>query len=163
MPNMAADPLIRSNFVDSCAFDPKYEPETSAANEIFRLFESGHFLIQIAHSTQKELDHPNTPVWVRAETWGLNYTLDVSLTANERRLLGDIRAILAGEGKIENILGDAQHVFETQKYGLYFIITDKRILSRAKALQDRCGVVVVRPSEFLAIAKHFIAEKENQA
>lgn len=158
---MAADPLIRSNFVDSCAFDPKYEPETSAANEIFRLFEEGHFLIQIAHSTQKELDHPNTPNWVKAEAAGLNYTLEVNLVPSECHLLSDIRAILAGDGKIENILGDAQHVFETQKYGFYFITTDKRILSRAGALQERCGVVVLPPSEFLRIAKHFIAERES--
>lgn len=157
---MAADPLIRNNFMDSCAFDPKYEPETSAANEIFKLFEKEHFLLQIAHSTQKELDHPNTPNWVKAKAAGLNYTLDVNLTASERLLLNDIRTILAGEGKIENILGDAQHVFETQKYGHYFITTDKRILSRAKALQDCCGVVVVPPSDFLAIAKHFIAERQ---
>jgi len=52
----ALSPLIVNNFIDSCAFDPKYEPEASAAFEIFKLSEGGDFQLQIAHSTQKEID-----------------------------------------------------------------------------------------------------------
>lgn len=114
---MAISPLIVNNFLDSCAFDPKDEPEQSAANRLFELAQMADLLLQIAHSTQKELEHPNTPQWVKDQAAELNYTLEVNLTDRERTLLGDIRAILAGNGKSESVAQDAQHVFETQKYG----------------------------------------------
>ncbi len=51
-----------------------------------------------------------------------------------------------------------RHVFEAQKYGLYFITTDERILSRADSLHDLCRVIVLRPSEFLALLKQHTAD-----
>jgi len=153
-------PLIVNNFIDSSAFDPKYEPETAAANEIHRLSDAGRFLLQIAHSSQKEIEHPNTPSWVKDRAAGLNYTLDVNLTEPERAVLSDIRRLLAGNGKVENIIQDAQHVFEAQKYGHYFITTDNRILSRAVVLKDRCTVIILRPSEFLKVAQEFMAAEK---
>src|SRR5258708_4307497 len=152
-------PLIVNNFIDSCAFDPKYEPEASAAVEIFKLSENGDFQIQISHSTQKEIEHPNTPDWAKNQAGGLIYTIDVQLTPNEEKVLSDVEVILAGNGKIENIKQDARHVFEAGKYGHYFITTDKRILARAEELRDRCGVNVLLPSEFLKLLKVHKAEK----
>ena len=154
---MAVNPLITNNFIDSCAFDPKYEPEASASLEIFELSEKDHFLLQIAHSTQKEVAHPNTSLWVRQQAGGLIFSVNVQLTDNERQVLADIEAILAGNGKIENIQQDARHVFEAQKYGSYFITTDNRILSRAQALRHRCTITVLKPSEFLALVKQQIS------
>lgn len=61
---MPVNPLTSNNFIDSCAFDPKYEPEDKASIAIFQLYKEGKLLIQIAHSTQKEIEHPNTPAWV---------------------------------------------------------------------------------------------------
>lgn len=158
---MAVSPLVTNNFIDSCAFDPKYEPESSASAEIFALSEEGHFLLQIAHSTQKEIEHPNTPGWVKQRAVGLIYSLNVQLTPTERQLLGDIETILAGNGKGENIKQDAWHVFEAQKYSPYFITTDNRILNRAEALRQRCTVTVLKPSEFLALAKQHISANQH--
>ena len=152
----ALSPLIVSNFIDSCAFDPKYEPEASASVEIFKLSESEEFILEIAHSTQKEIDHPNTPGWVKKLASGLNYSISVQLTPNEKKLLNDVEVILAGNGKIENIKQDAWHVFEAAKYGHYFITTDKRILARADALRERSSVNVLPPTEFLASLKKYI-------
>jgi hypothetical protein len=98
------NPLITNCFIDSCAFDPKYKPEDEASGEIFRLYKEGELLIQIAHSTQKEIQHPNTPAWVKREALNLIYTLPVSLIESEVRKLSEIENILAGNGKIENIL-----------------------------------------------------------
>lgn len=155
----ALSPLIVNNFIDSCAFDPKYEPEASASVEIFKLSESEDFSLEIAHSTQKEIEHPNTPEWVKEQAGGLIYSISVQLTPNEKKLLIDIEVILAGNGKIENIRQDAWHVFEAAKYGHYFITTDKRILARADALRERSGVNVLPPSAFLASLNIHIAEK----
>jgi len=72
---MAINPWLTNNFIDSCAFDPKYEPEDIASVEIFRLSQKGKLLIHIAHSTQKEIEHPNTPDWVKREAQNLIYTI----------------------------------------------------------------------------------------
>ena len=160
---MAADPLIRNNFIDSCAFDPKYEPETTASNDIFRLFEAEHFQLLIAHSTQKEIDHPHTPDWVKRAAGALNFSMEVQLTAPEHALLNDITSIVAGNGKPANIAQDARHIFEAQKYGTYFITTDERLLSRANALRTRCSVEVLRPTEFREIVERFIRERKDEA
>src|SRR4051812_46045480 len=121
----ALSSLIVNNFIDSCAFDPKYEPEASAAVEIFKLSEGGAFQLQIAHSTQKEIEHRNTPDWVKKQAGGLIYSINVQLAPNEKKQLSDIEVILAGNGKVENIKQDAWHVFEAAKYGHYFTTTDK--------------------------------------
>jgi len=157
----ALSPLIVNNFIDSCAFDPKYEPEDSAAVEIFKLSESGDFQLQIAHSTQKEIEHPNTPDWVMEQAGGLIYTIGVQLTPDEKKLLSDVEKILAGNGKIKNIKQDAWHVFEAAKYGHYFITTDKRILARAEELRSRGGVNVLLPSEFVKSLKAHMAESDE--
>jgi hypothetical protein len=156
------NPLIANCFIDSCAFDPKYKPEDEASAEIFRLCQEGELLIQIAHSTQKEIQHPNTPAWVKREALNLIYTLPVSLIESEVRRLREIETILSGNGKIENILQDARHVFEAQKYGSYFITTDSRILDRASRLRTACGVTIVKPSEFLSIVKEHIEKKSHK-
>lgn len=153
---MAINPCLTNNFIDSCAFDPKYEPENKASIEIFRLSQKGKLLINIAHSTQKEIEHPNTPNWVKRKAQNLIYTIDVSLTSNEIIKLREIETILAGNGKIENILQDARHVFEAQKYGSYFITTDSLILNRATVLRSAFGVIILRPSEFLSLVNQFI-------
>ena len=158
---MPVNPLITNCFIDSCAFDPKYKPEDEASAEIFRLYKEGELLIQIAHSTQKEIQHPNTPAWVKREALNLIYTLPVSLIESEARILRGIVTILAGNGKVENIQQDARHVFEAQKYGSYFITTDSRILDRASRLRSSCNVSIVKPSEFLSIVKQYL-EKKNQ-
>lgn len=150
---MAINPSITNSFLDSCAFDPKYTPEDKASLELLELNERGKVLLQIAHSTQKEVEHPNTPAWVKAEAQSLIYTIEIELTPNELVIVRKIEAILAGNGKVENIAQDARHVFEAQKYGSYFITIDERILKRAQALRTCCGVEIVRPSEFLAMVR----------
>jgi len=151
---MTINPWITNNFLDSCAFDPKYAPEDKASGELLELCKKEEdLLLEVAHSTQKEIDHPNTPSWVKAEAQKLIYTIQVTLTPNELALLGKIQTILAGNGKVENIIQDARHVFEAQRYGSYFITTDARILERAKLLRETCGVLIMKPSGFLALLK----------
>ncbi len=159
---MPINPLTSNNFMDSCAFDPKYKPEERASEEIFKLSKEGKVLIQIAHSTQKEIDHPNTPDWVKREALNLIYTIPVHLTDGELRKLREIEAILAGNGKVENILQDAKHVFEVQKYGSYFVTTDSRILDRAATLRLACNVNILKPSKFLSLVKQYLKKQDNE-
>ena len=158
---MAITPWLTNNFVDSCAFDPKYAPEDKAATEILRLHKEKDLGIIIAHSSQKEVEHPNTPSWVKKEAIGLIYTLPVSLTPEEKSLLKNIEITLAGPGKLENIIQDARHIFEAQKYGSYFVTTDDRLLKKAYELQKLCRVKILLPSEFLAIIQNYLQEESE--
>ena len=147
------NPWITNNLIDSCAFDPKYAPEDAASNEIFKLHREKHLPLLVAHSTLKEIEHPNTPAWVKGEAQALIYSLPVQLTPNEMKILHRIESILTGNGKVENIAQDARHVFEAQKYGSYFITTDFRILKRSDVLRKEVTVVVLKPSQFLGLAQ----------
>jgi hypothetical protein len=77
------NPWITNSFLDSCAFDPKYHPEDQAATELFRLHQTEHLGILLAHSPQKKVDHPNTPAWVKTKAAGLS---DSMFVANMRWL-----------------------------------------------------------------------------
>lgn len=150
---MAIDPLRTNSFIDSCAFDPKYHPEDQAAEELLELNRRDTPFLIIAHSTEKEIDHPATPSGVKAEARAMIRSVDVQLTPPEEKLLRQIELLLAGSGKIENMRQDARHIFETQKYGSYFITTDERILKRKGALNRLCNITILKPSEFLSMVK----------
>jgi len=79
--------------------------------ELIELYKKDNLLLQMAHSTQKEIDRPNTPACVKAEAQHLIYTIQVQPTLNEVVLLHKIETILAGNGKVENIIQYAEHVF----------------------------------------------------
>ena len=145
------DPRRANNFLDSCAFDPKYSPEHEAAQQIRELRDAGQVNLLIAHSNQKEIEHPNTPTEVKREASDLNYTIQTQLTAEECKRKASIHAILTGNGKQEKFEADATHVFEAGKYHGYFITTDERILGKRKELQTVSPAVIVKPSEWLLI------------
>ena len=140
--------------MDSCAFDPKYQPEDKSAEEIFYLFENS---LEISHSVQKEIDHPNTPDWVKRRANRLAFTLPTDFTEDEKRTLCQIEITLAGQGNIENIRQDARHIFEAQKHGHYFVTTDKRILERRDDLYAicSCSLSVVKPSELWKLVEKY--------
>jgi len=145
------NPMITTIFLDSCAFDPKYSPENEASLRIFELSRIGEIILNIAHSNQKEVEHPNTPIWVKKLANNFIYTIETCLNEDERRRKSEILRILTGRGKPEKMTKDADHVFEADKYGSYFVTTDKRILKKKKELQDIVSVNILKPSELLEI------------
>jgi transposase len=149
------DPRIANIFIDSCAFDPKYSPEDTASEALFKLSQEEQILLIIAHSNQKEIEHPNTPSWVKKEAQSRIYTIVTSLTDDEQRIKSRILSILAGNGKPENMRQDAEYVYEASKYGSYFVTTDERILKRKKELFESCTVTILKPSEILRIYQEY--------
>jgi hypothetical protein len=133
------DPRRVNNFLDTCAFDPKYAPEDVAARRMRALHQAGEVHLILAHSNQKEVAHPNTPADVKKDAIDMNHTLKTGLTSSEVNQRTRIHAILTGNGKPENTAADAAHVFEAGKYGAHFITTDARILA----------AIIVLPSEWL--------------
>jgi hypothetical protein len=145
------DPKRVNNFLDSCAFDPKYSPEDEAAERICKFGNDGLVNLILAHSNQKEIDHPNTPQSIKKVSVGMIYTIESALTPEEKRRKSAIHAALTGNGKPATYAADAAHVFEAGKYGGYFITTDDRILKKRKELQGLSGAVILKPSEWLKV------------
>ena len=77
------DPRRANNFLDSCAFDPKYSPEDDAAQQIRALGKDGQVNLVLTHSNQEEIDHPNTPADVKREAAAMLYTIETSLNQDE--------------------------------------------------------------------------------
>jgi hypothetical protein len=149
------DPKLTNILVDSCAFDPKYSPENEASEALFKLSQENRIILIVAHSNQKEIEHPKTPAWVKREAQSRIYTIATGLTDNEQKIKDKILGILAGNGKPENMRQDAEHVYEASKYGSYFVTTDERILKREKELFDLCTVKILKPSEMLKIYQDY--------
>jgi hypothetical protein len=149
--SVSIDPRRTNIFIDSCAFDPKYAPEDIASERLFQLYEAGVINLTISHSNVKELEHPNVPSAVKREANTKIYTIKVQLTEAELVLKEQILDFLAGNGRRDKMLQDAEHVFEAQKYGKFFVTTDKGILKRKIELGKLCGVVVLLPGEMLRL------------
>lgn len=148
---MALNPYFANIFIDSCAFDPKYEPESSSAEEIFRRHEKKEISLVIAHSTIKEAEHPNTPKHVKETALGQIFTIETNLPPQERLKKREIWDVLSGNGKPEKMKQDAEHVFEAHKYGGYFVTTDERILKLRDKLHRVTNAHIVRPSELVSL------------
>lgn len=152
---MPLNPFYANIFIDSCAFDPKYEPETSASNSIFELHKNGKINLVVAHSTLKESEHPNTPAHVKAEAATMIYTINQDLTPLEQQKQKEILIILTGNGNSEKMQQDSEHVFEAHKHGGYFITTDNRILKLRSNLYKICNAHIRKPSELLALIQQY--------
>ena len=147
------DPWITNALLDSCAFDPADREEEAAAHELFRLHREKSLNLVIAHSTKREIDHPNTPAWVKSEASAKIYSLQVALTPQERAMRDRLRVLITGNGKAQKYEADSEHIFEAQKYGSYFVTTDRRLLDKAPEVCALCGVVVLSPSAFLHLVR----------
>jgi len=152
------DPRRTNNFLDSCAFDPKYAPEDEAAQRIRELGNSGVVNLLLTHSNQKEIDHPNTPEDVKREARRMVFTIEVALTPEERRRKTNIHTILTGNGNPEKYEADATHVFEAGKYAGHFITTDQRILEKRQELSHVCETTIHTPTEWLQVFTESDAE-----
>lgn len=157
------DPRKTNISIDSCAFDPKYSPEDKSSIALFKLNENEKITLLIAHSTNKEIEHPNTPQWVKSEAQTKLMTSEVSLTLDEQAKKQDILRVLTVNGKIENNLQDAENVAEAAKYGSYFVTTDINILKKGSKITELTNLVVLKPSKMLEIYNKFIAHLNNTA
>jgi hypothetical protein len=74
------NPRRVNNFLDTCAFDPKYSLEDTAAQSIRALHHTGEIHLILAHSNQKQVTDPHTPEDVKREAIGMIYSLNVEQT-----------------------------------------------------------------------------------
>ncbi len=135
--------------IDAHVLDRTGGPEDAVVDEILSLADNEQLSVMLPHSVQREIQHPNTPQYVKQRAAGLLFTVPVQLTSGERDQHRKIREILQGNAKPGKHDSDAYHVVEASKYGGYFITNDRRILDKAPEIDRILQIMIVTPSEFL--------------
>ena len=143
------DPFCFNNFVDANILDDVADGQDAAVNEIVRLAERGEITLLLPYSVQTEIKNPSTPAHVRQAANLFLFSVEVQLTAEERRRCGDLVAAVKGNAEEKNIVPDLFHVCEAAKYGGYFITRDKPLLARNAAIASILQIDVVTPAVFL--------------
>ena len=140
-------PKYAQAFIDSCAFDPGGTEEQASRRILQKKPE-----VIVAHSVQKEVNHPNTPPDVKALATNQIYTNQTGNSPDLQRRKEQIRILVQGNAKPGAHDADAEHLFELHKFGGgYFITTDERLLSLSEELFNHFSVTTIMPSEYEAI------------
>jgi len=149
MAHQQRPPRYTHTFIDSCAFNPDSMEEEEAASR--RILEKWPNVI-VAHSVQKELDHPNTPDDVKRMGNALVYTIETELSPELLRKRDEIRTLIQGNSKPGQHKSDADHIFELYKYGGgYFVTTDARLLSYSDTLFRNYFITTIKPTKYEAL------------
>jgi len=144
MAHQQRPPRYTHTFIDSCAFDPGGIEESASR----RLLEKWPNVI-VAHSVQKEIDHPNTPDDVKRMAKAFVYTIETELSPELLRKKDEIRTLIQGNAKPGKHKGDADHLFELYKHGGgYFVTTDTRLLSHSDTLFANYFITTIKPTEY---------------
>jgi len=144
-------PKYTHSFIDSCAFDPGGEEEKCSRRLLARS-DDGELVIAIAHSVQKEIDHPHTPNDVKALARTLIYSIETSLTPDLQSRRDEIRRLIRGNAREGTHENDADHIFNLYKHGGgYFITADDRLLSLSGILFSKYFVTTLKPSDYEAL------------
>jgi hypothetical protein len=144
MAHQQRPPQYTHTFIDSCAFDPG-DIEEEASRRILEKWPN----IIVAHSVQKELDHPNTPDDVKRMGQELVYTIEKELPPELLGKRDEIRMLIQGNAKPGKHKSDADHIFELYKYGGgYFVTTDVRLLSHSDTLFRNYFITTIKPTEY---------------
>lgn len=147
-------PNYTHTFIDSCAFDPDNTEEEKCSRRLLARYDDGEIILQIAHSVQKEVEHPNTPNDVKALAQALIYTIESGLTPELLHTRNEIRALVRGNAKEGAHEKDADHLFELYKFGGgYFVTTDNRLLSLSEKLFAGYFVTTIKPCEYEALLR----------
>lgn len=147
------NPWFTNSSLDTCSLNPASPVEAIAVEEILRLHTERGLSLVISHSTKREFDHPNTPQAVKEQASSKIFTVSVELNPQEMTIKQRLHDLIVGNGKASTYAADAEHIFEAQKYGSYFLTEDRRLLGKADAVCTICGLVVLLPSDFLRMVK----------
>jgi hypothetical protein len=152
------DPRITNVSFDGCVLGKNKTSEEECAAGLYVELP----LTLLSYSVVKELHHPHTPEAIRVVYLSKLQTMKFELTDAEQQLKKQILSILAGNGKPENMMADAMHVFEAQKYGNYFVTLDEGILKKADDIKELCGLNIIRPLKLKVVLEDWRKKGENQ-
>lgn len=144
------DPRWTNNLLDANILDDVANGRDPDVNEIVRLVDDEGLQVVLPYSVKAELESKSTPSHVRAAASHFLFTLQTSLTSQERQRRDRLFEAAKRNADLKNIAADLGHVFEAAKYGGYFITKDSRLLSRRDTIVEVLQINVVNPREFLA-------------
>lgn len=155
--------FIHNVFIDSCVFNENIsEEEQKACLKILEWSKESIVGLHLPASVKKELEHKNTPSWVKEFVMECVIICKTDLTKEEQRRLKNIEDIVIGNGKRENYKSDAMHAFMSDKYGKYFITLDNRLIKKRETIEtSSTGIKICRPSEFVEILENNKKEWEK--
>jgi hypothetical protein len=155
----ALDPRICNVTIDANALDRDGSTRDKLVNRLLELSAAGTITLMVPKGVRIEMQHPHTPAHVRDAGLSQIFTIQTGLTAQEQALRRLIEQELQGDAKPGSHAADADHLFEANKYGGYFITHDKRILDRTSKLRARLSPAlnVVTLQEFFTVLDDFEA------
>ncbi|MCH8322534.1 MAG: type II toxin-antitoxin system VapC family toxin [Proteobacteria bacterium] len=151
------NPFIFNNFIDGMLLNDG-EDKFSLIEEIKERFKSSDIDFMLPYSVKAEIEHPNTPSYIRDRAANFLYTVPVNLVGHEREFLAKITKIIQGNAKSGRHERDAYHLFECDKYGGgYFLTQDSRLLRKADEIggSGLIELLVISPRDFLAKLEQF--------
>jgi predicted nucleic acid-binding protein len=138
-------------FLDDCSIEPRDDFEKIAFNKIFSWREIGT-IIDISPSVQEEVNHLHTPLNVKRAVNELGYTtVKADLNDEQKKRLGQIIKILAGNGNAQKIHNDAVHISAAyENAGNYFVTLDDGILKKKEPIHELLAtLIIIKPSELV--------------
>ena len=160
------DPRICNIHIDANTLDRDGSGRDALLDRFMALRDAGKIIIVVPDSVLGEAAHPNTPTSVRTAMHSKVYTLPVARTAGEMDLLAKVRAALRGNAQPGKHDKDAEHLFEAEKYGGgYFITNDGRVLPKRGCLDKLIGpaLSIVTVEEFLDIYDRYQRDRPDPA
>ena len=147
------DPRRTNTMLDANALDDKEGPAGAVVDELLALIRDRTINAVLPHSVKAEIEHPNTPAYVKERASELIFSVPVEPNSQEHDLRRRVLALLQGNAKPETHEADARHIVEAGKYGSFFITNDKRrpIKMRDAIAELVPNLWIVTPEEFLEI------------
>lgn len=144
--------FIDANIIDEIENYYANDLETKAVELIVKLQLDQSISLVIPFSVKKELEHENTPLYVKIIASGFLFSDEVYFENHHQVALSKVEKILKGnciDGKHKK---DALHVYESSRNsGRYFITKDKILLKKSNELKEFLSIKVVKPTEFIDI------------
>jgi len=150
------DPRYFNTFVDVPVLHRKRNDEDAIVEELLKNGFDRRVMLHLTYSVKDEIAHPNTPAEVKARAATLIYSVPVQLTPNEKARHEKVRQLIRGNAESGKHDADAFHLVESSKNGAgYFLTSDKRLLKKNEEIADLLNMLIVTPTEFLAILEEF--------
>jgi hypothetical protein len=124
------------------AFDKVGGPHDALIDRFEALSMDGSLTLVVPGGVRDEVEHPNTPPWIKSIVADKIFNLRPGLNQSRRASRLRVEEILRGNAKPGHHAADASHVSEAAEIACpYFIIQDKRILAKREELRRVLGAV----------------------
>ena len=149
------DPRKSIVFLDANSLDDCQSCDNKCVEKICHLnnnLDDYGVIFQLPNLVRQEIDHVNTPEYVKRRACDFIYTTRTPVNSGESILSANLRNHFRGNSVGNRHTADSNHIFESLKYGAgYFITEDARIKKKSSVLNIR----VLSRHEFIEVLDKF--------